>query len=322
MRNAWIQIAARTVSVAAIVTSLIGCAADGMGTGDGPLVGADDTNTAQITASYPIGSTLQTTGNLNLRTGPSTSNHVLLVIPSGSRVVTIDVTAPQNGFYKVRYGSTSGFSSGTYLRFISAPATDPGTAPGGTTDPDAGTPTGTDPDAGAPTGTGTGTGSTALDTVFQRAVSGVGFAYWWGHGSWLDTGPTASTQSTCSGSCPSCSHAGSYGADCSGFVAKVWNVPSSNTTLSNDSHPYSTVDFFNSTGGGQWSAINRSDARHGDALVYNTGTAGHIFLVDSGDPWGSLWVYEAPGCASGGGRIHHTLRTASSAYHGIRRAGL
>ncbi len=99
-------------------------------------------------------------------------------------------------------------------------------------------------------------------------------------------------------------------------------VPSSNTTLSNDAHPYSTWHFYNTTGGGQWSGVSRGNARHGDALVYNTGSAGHIVLFDRGDPWGSMWTYEAPGCASGGGRIRHSIRTASSAYHAIRRQGM
>ena len=27
---------------------------------------------------------------------------------------------------------------------------------------------------------------------------------------------------SCSGSCPSCSHSGKYGADCSGLIAKAW----------------------------------------------------------------------------------------------------
>jgi hypothetical protein len=113
-----------------------------------------------------------------------------------------------------------------------------------------------------------------------------------------------------------------YGADCSGFVAKAWMVPGSNSTLSSDSHPYSTGDFRNTTGGGQWSRVDRGSVHRGDALVYNDGSAGHVFLYESADPWGSMWAYEAPGCASGGGRIRHGLRTASSAFVGIRRAGL
>ncbi len=291
----WIHAA----SLTAILGLLAGCSADGAG--GSILEAADDSvsSTAAITASYPVGSTFATSANLNLRTGAGTSHSVIVVMPQRSRVISVD-SGPTNGFYHVRYGSTSGWCSGQYLTLVTA-------ASGG---------------SGTGTGTGTTPGSSALDAVFTRAISGVGFAYWWGHGAWLPEGPTSSTQSTCSGSCPSCSHAGQYGADCSGYVAKVWQVPSSNTALSRDAHPYSTGDFLNSTGGGQWSQVTRANARHGDALVYNNGSAGHIFLVDAGDPWGWVTAYEAPGCASGGGRIHRTTRTATSAYRAIRRAGL
>lgn len=306
MNSAMIRSAVRALLVAAFMVGLVGCAADAMGTvGGESLQGADESAVAvsEITASYPIGTTVATTANLNLRTGPSTSNRVILVMPTGARAVTVQYTAPQNGFYKVRYGSTEGFCYGGYLRLISTPG-----GGGGST--------------GGSGSTGGGTSSSLMTQVFERAAAGVGFAYWWGHGAWLAGGPTSSTQSTCYGSCPSCSHAGHYGADCSGFVAKSWIVPGSNSTLSNDEHPYSTWNFYNTTGGGQWAGVSRSSARHGDALVYNTGSEGHIFLIDHGDAWGSMWVYEAPGCASGGGRIHHTIRTASSAYRAIRRHGL
>lgn len=286
-----------------VASALAGCTGDMLDPSEETnIVSADDTatSTAEITASYPVGSTLVATADLNLRTGPSTGNSVILVMPNGSTMTLVE-TSPRAGWYHVQYGSHTGWASGTYLRVTSSSSSG----------------------SGSGTGTGSGSsGSAAMSTVFERAAAGVGFAYWWGHGTWLASGPTSSTQSSCSGSCPSCSHSGRYGADCSGFVAKVWSVPRGNESLSSDYHPYNSGDFAETTGGGQWSAISRSNLRHGDALAYHTGSAGHVFLVDSGDPWGSLWVYEAPGCASGGGRIHHTLRTASSAYRAIRRAGL
>jgi hypothetical protein len=105
-------------------------------------------------------------------------------------------------------------------------------------------------------------------------------------------------------------------------VGKAWIVPGSNSDLTHDYHPYSTWNFYNTTGGGQWRTISRSNVRHGDAFVYHSGGAGHTFLFDHGDAWGTLYVYESPGCASGGGRIRHGTRTASSIYHVIRRQGL
>src|SRR5262249_39357532 len=67
------------------------------------------------------------------------------------------------------------------------------------------------------------------DQIIQRGrmatnpTGGGHYSYWWGHGRWRTDGKY---QGSCSGSCPSCTHYGSYGADCSGFVAKTWQVPS------------------------------------------------------------------------------------------------
>ena len=149
-----------------------------------------------------------------------------------------------------------------------------------------------------------------------RAKSGVGFSYWWGHGAWDPSGVGSSTAGACYGSCPNCTHSGTHGADCSGYVGKLWQVPSSNSSLSTDSHPYSTASFVNDTS--LWKTVSRGSLKKADALVYHSGGAGHVYLFESGDGWGSMWAYEAKGCSYG---IVHDLRTASSAYHGIRRTG-
>jgi hypothetical protein len=162
-----------------------------------------------------------------------------------------------------------------------------------------------------------GTGPAPVDpAALDRAKAGVGFSYWWGHGRYRPEGPDSSTAGSCSGGCPSCTHSGSYGGDCSGFVAKVWQVPSSNDDLTVDSHPYSTANFYEDTS--QWSTIPQGDMKALDAMVYRSGGAGHIFIYDHGDPWGSMFAYECKGCSYGctGG-----MRTASSSYHSIRRAG-
>jgi hypothetical protein len=67
-----------------------------------------------------------------------------------------------------------------------------------------------------------------------------------------------------------------------------------------------------------WRTVSRSSVKKGDAFVYHSNGAGHIFLYESGDGWGSMWAYEAKGCSYG---IVHNLRTASSAYKAIARAG-
>ncbi len=151
--------------------------------------------------------------------------------------------------------------------------------------------------------------------IVDLAEYGVGYSYWWGHGCWKTDGLNPGS---CSGSCPSCTHSGSYGADCSGFVAKCWQVPVA-SPLATDSHPYSTSNFrWDST---HWSQIGWGDAETGDAFVYrnSTDTGGHIVLFDSGDPWGQIWVWEAKGCSYG---ILHDLKSLSSTYVAIRRDAL
>jgi len=150
------------------------------------------------------------------------------------------------------------------------------------------------------------------DEIIDLAASGVGYSYWWGHGCWRMDGQQPGS---CSGSCPNCTHSGSYGADCSGFAGKVWQVPSP-SPVSTNSHPYSTREFrYSET---HWDIVSRGNARRGDAMVYrnSSNTAGHIIIYESGDPWGSSWVYEAKGCSYG---IVHNLRSVSSSYVVIRR---
>ncbi|MBI5481205.1 MAG: hypothetical protein HY906_20270 [Deltaproteobacteria bacterium] len=149
--------------------------------------------------------------------------------------------------------------------------------------------------------------------IISLAKSGVGYSYYWGHGSWRTDG---TQHGSCSGSCPSCSHSGSYGADCSGFAAKVWQVPSP-SPVSTNSHPYSTYNFRNETT--HWTRVTRDNAKQADCLVHNESGSGHIVVYESGDAWGSFWAYECKGCSYG---CVHNLRTASSNYIAIRRNNL
>lgn len=266
--------------------ALAGCAADSefSAAAGEELLSVDElaVTADALTSSVPVGSTLKTTANLNLRSGVGTGYAVRLVIPKGANVVTVNTTQPSGGWYNVKYNGVTGWASGSYLTLVSTPPTT----------------------------------STVRDQAIARAQTGVGFSYWWGHGRWLASGPTSSNKGTCTGNCPSCTHGGSYGADCSGYVAKVWQVPSTNTNVATDSHPFGTIHFVGSNA--LWTTISRDAAKKGDAFVYNSGGAGHIVVYESGDAWGSLWAYEARGCSYG---IVHNLRSLTSAYKGIRRAG-
>jgi cell wall-associated NlpC family hydrolase len=156
-------------------------------------------------------------------------------------------------------------------------------------------------------------GSSALDEMFNRATAAVGFSYEWGGGCW---DPTSSAHGTCTGDCPSCTHTGSWGADCSGFIAKIWQVPGP-IDVTTCSHPYSTANFYNDHT--YWQDGSRNSLQRGDAFVYRTASEGHIFLYESGDSWGWVKAYEAKGCSYG---IQYNTRTAASAFKPIRRDGV
>jgi len=246
-----------------------------------------DADNSALSGTHPVGTVLTATTNVNLRTGASTSNSVLHVVPDGA-TVTLEVSAPTNGFYKVKHNGTVGWSFGQYYTAAAGGGGNPPPAPGSGDRADA----------------------------IARAKHGMGFSYWWGHGRFLDTGSTSANKGTCSGSCPSCTHGGSYGGDCSGLVGKVWQVSGADGGINGDPHPYSTASFVSDTS--QWKTVSRGALKPADAMVYNSSGEGHIFLYSSGDGFGSMYAYECKGCSYG---CVYDLRTASSSYHGIARSG-
>ena len=274
-----------TLSTALVVA----CAPGGTNPDSEDLQGADETvETGEdgVSGNLAVGTILKSTTGVNLRTGPSTSKSILYTVPEGATVV-VQQSAPSNGFYKVKHNGTVGWSYGAYYNVKSTPPVDDG---------------GDDPPA--PGG--------VREQALQRAKSGMGFSYWWGHGRFKDSGVTNSIAGSCSGSCPSCSHSGQYGGDCSGFAAKVWQVPSTNTTMDDDEHPYSTADFVENTS--RWQIISRNDLQLADAMVYRSGGAGHIFIYEKGDAWGSPYAYECKGCSAG---CVQGYRSVSAAYKAI-----
>lgn len=141
----------------------------------------------------------------------------------------------------------------------------------------------------------------------------VGYSYWWGHGSFRTD---SSSHGSCSGSCPGCTHSGQYGGDCSGFVAKAWQIPQP-IALDKDAHPYSTYNFDNQTT--HWINVDKGSATLSDAFVYNENGAGHIFLFEQGDPWGYANAYECKGCSYG---CTYGSRKVDAKYKAIRRNSL
>lgn len=263
---------------------------------DAPLVAVDDApNVGTVHEGLTASTQMRTTANVNFRKGAGTTFAVIAVIPSGTLVTLLSAT-PQNGFLNIAFNGTNGWSSATYLTAVTASGS------GGSS-------------GGSSGGTVSLDGPPSPANALARAMAAVGFSYYWGGGAWQAAGATSSNKGSCSGSCPSCSHSGKYGADCSGLVAKAWQFGAEN--LETNSHPYATSSFV-SDSAGHWSTVSRASLQTGDALVYNTGSAGHIVLYEKGDGWGTPTVIECRGCAYG---CVHDARSFSSTYHGIRRAG-
>lgn len=283
----------RLTLVAALATTMamfaLPACSGGDDLGSEELIGADETvasTTEGVSGSIATGTTLKSTTGVNLRTGPGTSYSILHVVPSGSEVSVV-AADPQNGFYKIKHNGTTGWSSGQYYTKVAADGSG-----------------------------GDGTLSTGRQEAIQRSKSVVGFSYYWGGGAWLAEGPSSATKGSCSGSCPSCSHSGKYGADCSGFIGKAWKVQGADGALSTNQHPISTATMVGSSS--QWSTVDRGAVKPADAMVYNKNGAGHTIMYNSGDGWGSMYATECKGCSAG---CVYGIRTASSAYKAIRRAG-
>jgi cell wall-associated NlpC family hydrolase len=266
----------------------------------GSIAGDDgDDGSGQLTAatSAPVianGSRAQVTASaLNLRSQPSTSATIILAMPHGA---TVDVLGTSGSWSSVRYQTHVGWAFSSYLSAISSSGTGGGPVTRGPPVSSGGTPS-QQPQASAD-----------VAGAIARADSGLGFSYHWGAGCWS---PGSNSPGACFGSCPNCTHNGSWGADCSGYVSKIWQVPSAED-VTTCSHPFSSSSFYDTHP--YWQDVPRSSARQGDAFVRH----GHIFLFDSGDAWGGINAYEAKGCSYG---IVHDNRTADSSYKVIRRNG-
>jgi hypothetical protein len=138
------------------------------------------------------------------------------------------------------------------------------------------------------------------DKIIELAKTGVGCPYVWG------------------GTCWDPAHKSSKGADCSGYVTKTWQIPSASAVTSCTPHYYNTSTYKSSST--HWSSVSRSSLLKADALVYNSGSAGHIVLFEAyTKSSGCYQVYEARGSAYG---IIHRVKCPDSSYVGRRRHNL
>jgi hypothetical protein len=122
------------------------------------------------------------------------------------------------------------------------------------------------------------------------------------------------------GNCPSCTHSGKYGADCSGLVAKVWQYGA--LPLETNSHPFSTTDFVVEKAN-YWTTIaDHKNAKLADDAVYRKGGAGHIVMYEKGDAWGSPFVFECAACKKAACTAPKNLRQSTRSFAAISSEGL
>lgn len=114
-------------------------------------------------ASLTVGQTARViAATLNLRSGPGTTNAILLSMPCGTQVTVVG--GPSSGWWNVKDAATTGWASGSYL------------VPDARFDPSMCSDGGGGADAA-------GGGSATVVDIFARAKLGVGYSYYWGHGS-------------------------------------------------------------------------------------------------------------------------------------------
>ncbi len=156
--------------------------------------------------------------------------------------------------------------------------------------------------------------------IINAAKAFVGFSYWRGGAKLPKPWETSGKDNgKCWKTGDTFHHNGSWGADCSGFVCNVWQLPEA-ISFETNRHAFNTSDFrYHTT---HWSNINRSAAQRGDAMVYRGSKGGHIVIFAGGDPWGSLQTYEARNCKVGYKGIVYNTRTLSTSYQARRRNGI
>ncbi len=277
-------------------------------------------------AELSINTGLIAQNDVPLRADATPQSLIREMIVAGDEVHIIGSAQPDGSFLHVSHNGLGGWALGSvfaiappaYVPPAETPVTTPtdGDQPPPSSDPT--NPTApVDPPSSPPTTPPPTTPPPFdRDSALTLAQTGVGFSYWWGGGAWLTSGASVDNAGVCTGTCPSCTHSGSYGADCSGYVAKIWQVPASNSDTADNSHPYTTYTFYNSQI--DWTDIDATEVQPADAYVYNNNGEGHIFLYVSTDPAGSVYAYEARGCATG---IVYNLRTIDQPYKPIRRNG-
>jgi hypothetical protein len=131
------------------------------------------------------------------------------------------------------------------------------------------------------------------EQIVQLARSGMGHGYKWGGSTWTTDG---SRMGKCvkdppdGDGCPRCTFPeGKVGADCAGFVGKVWQLTRP-TPVDEHFRPYSASHYFEDET--EWKEIDFNNLKQGDAVARSSHTV--IFNEIGAD--GKLKTWEAMGC--------------------------
>jgi len=108
----------RFMRSAALVLSLLASAC-GEGMVEDSQIPADEleSRTDAVISGATKGSTVRASQNVNLRTGPSTADGVILTVPAGLTATVLNPT-PTNGFYLINYQGNRGWSHGDYWSVV------------------------------------------------------------------------------------------------------------------------------------------------------------------------------------------------------------
>ena len=92
--------------------------------------GSDNSNNSSNSGSSSTttngkGQVINVSANLNIRKSASTSSDIVGKIPANA---TFDIISKSGNWYKVQYGSVTGYVSGDYVKVISMPSTDNGSS--------------------------------------------------------------------------------------------------------------------------------------------------------------------------------------------------
>lgn len=157
-----------------------------------------------------------------------------------------------------------------------------------------------------------------VEAILCRGTSAEGFSYWWGGECWCANGCTPDLANCeagdCEGVCENCTHTGPYGADCSGFVSKAWQVPDPYPVEQCGTERYVAESF--TYDHDYWDPVSIDELQPGDAVA----TSSHVILIiGPKDQYGEHEVVEAMGCSYG---IVRHMREIGSSFHGARRINL